>query len=177
MKKNSILSLKMLSVFFMITFAFSTSAQETKIITINAGTPIQVTCENGLRASETKNGESVNFRVLTPVKIDDITVIPYYSLVRASVIKATKSKICGINGKLRIKVMDILLPSGESIPLATRELNFDGDNRAGWVVPVGCLLLWPILFVPGQRAEIYPGYTTTVNVANETKIKVKNENE
>ena len=170
MKKNSILSLKMLSVFFMITFAFSTSAQETKIITINAGTPIQVTCENGLRASETKNGESVNFRVLT-------TVIPYYSLVRASVIKATKSKICGINGKLRIKVMDILLPSGESIPLATRELNFDGDNRAGWVVPVGCLLLWPILFVPGQRAEIYPGYTTTVNVANDTKIKVKNENE
>lgn len=57
MKKNSILSLKMLSVFFMIAFAFSTSAQETKIITINAGTPIQVTCENGLRASETKNGE------------------------------------------------------------------------------------------------------------------------
>ncbi|MBP3253875.1 MAG: hypothetical protein J6M30_05155 [Bacteroidales bacterium] len=163
--------------FFVITLlAFISNcifAQDVNTVTIKGGTTIQISSENGLRAIHTKTGEDVEFRVMTAVKVNGVTAIPYNSLVIGNVLKAKRSKIFGIKGKLSIQLNYIILPSGERVPLSSKTLNFDGDSRVAWVVPVGVLVCWPILFVTGEKAKMEAGYTTTVTVAADTDIDIQ----
>lgn len=152
-------------------------SQESKTLTLRAGTPVQIMSENGLRASKVLAGDEVEFRVATAVNVNDVTVIPYNSLVKGTVTEAKKNAIFGIKGKLSIQINSIVLPSGEIIPLSNKILNFDGNSNTAWVLPVGLLLVWPILLVPGQRGEMKPGYSTMVTVAVDTNIKVNNISE
>ncbi|MBO6118602.1 MAG: hypothetical protein J6P44_08680 [Bacteroidales bacterium] len=148
-------------------------------VTISAGTYIPITNLNEVRASKVKQGEPVEFIVSQSVRIDNIEVIPYNSIVRGVVREAKKSKIFGRGGKLKIQIENLQLQNGQTIPIANKTLNFDGDNRS-WVPWAGCIggvfLVGTglgLLFIPGERAEIPAGYSTSVTVSSDTDIKVK----
>lgn len=161
--------MKYLLILFISVISLKGIAQE---LTIKAGTAIPIQSVNKIEAANVAEGQNVYFRVSRDINIDGITAIPYGTMVTGQIYEAKKSSWWGTRGRLGIKVNEILLPSGKSIPLNNGDIYIKGKNRTALSVILFAIVIWPACFICGGKAEMVSGYEIVTYVAKNTNVFV-----
>ena len=133
---------------------------------IEAGTLIPLQNVNYIRASQLQIGQTVNFRTSREIKVDDITVIPYGTPVKGKVYEAKKSSWFGTKGRLGVRINEIELLNGLTVPLTNGDIYVTGKNRTALSVILFLFVTWPACFICGSKAELPAGYEIVAHVAN-----------
>ena len=151
---------------FAISFSFS---QES--VTIKAGSIIPLQAVKQVKAADVNEGETVDFRVMIDIVIDNHIAIPKGTLVKGIVNEAKKSSLAGTKGRLVININNLILPSGEYIFFSNTAVRIYGKNRTPLAVATA-IFAWPCIFIPGTKAVMPEGYEIQATVAANTEIKI-----
>lgn len=149
-----------------------TPLKEKNEVTLKSGTTIPMQAVSSVRASEVKEGQSVEFMVTRDIVVDGELIIPVGMIVKGEVYQAKKSKWVGTKGRLGIKIDSLELPSGQNVRLASSDVYITGENRTALSV-VTALFFTPCLFICGSKAEMPAGYSVNAMVANSVTIPVE----
>lgn len=143
-----------------------------KEVNVKAGTQVPLQVINPTKAADVQKGQKVAFRVSRDINVDGITAIPYGTIVNGNVYEAKKSSWWGTKGRLGIKLDEIVMPNGVTIPLINGDVYVTGKNRTTLSVVLFALIIWPACFICGSKAEIPAGYEIQANVASNTTVRV-----
>lgn len=147
---------------------------DTKVIKLNVGTEIPVQNINYVQAADLYVGQNVNFRVSRDVKSDNVVLIPYGTTVKGTVYEAKKSGGFGKKGRLGIRVDEVALPDGKTVPVNEGNVYVMGKNRTALSVCLFLLVTWPACFITGSKAELPAGYELITKVASPVVFTYKN---
>lgn len=151
-----------------------TASKGQKEYILNAGTLIPLQNVNYTRAANLNEGQTVQFRVARDVEIGDMKIIPYGTSVKGIVYQAKKSSWWGTKGRLGIKINEIALPGGVTIPLNNGNVYVTGKNRTPLSVLLFLLVTWPACFITGSKAELPAGYEIAAETARPVVLKINN---
>ena len=126
---------------------------QTQVFALNipSGTPVVVQPKILIDADEVKEGDNVKFKVIQPVKVNDVIVISTGTEVDAKIIKRKNNGILGIPGNMEVGEFEIITPKNEIIRL-TGTVSDAGENR--YWANVGWIFVFPLLFIKGNDAKI-----------------------
>jgi len=143
------------------------------------GTQIEVELVNNVSGQEAKIGDIVDFKIISPVQINGVTVFEKGASARARITAAKKAGHWGHAGKLEWAMQDVQALDGNRIPARFTQ-HAVGDSKGGTVAvaaaattvllgPVG--LLWGLK--KGKPAIIPAGNRYSIFVHGDTTIKGK----
>lgn len=159
-------------VFFIMCLVMSFSfAIAQKSVTVKAGTIVPLQAVKQVKAADVNEGETVDFRVITDVMVDNYVAIPKGTIAKGVVNEAKKSSLAGTKGRLVITISNLLLPSGEYIYFSNTAARIYGKNRTPLAV-VTALFVWPCIFIPGTKAVMNEGFEVQAMVAANTEVKI-----
>lgn len=98
-------------------------------IVVPAGTRVGVTLENGISTASAKPGDSVYFRTLFPLTINNKVVVPVGSYLRGEVSDAKRPGHIKGRGELRIRLNTLVLPNGYTVDLKAAPHSTDGGTN------------------------------------------------
>ncbi|MDO4950234.1 MAG: hypothetical protein Q4E55_08785 [Bacteroidales bacterium] len=159
---------KLLLTSFSLLFTMSVFAQK---VTIKSGTIVPLEAIKQVKASNTHEGETIDFRVSRDVKVGDVVAIPAGAIARGSVYEAKRSTAFGTKGRLGIKLRYVTLPSGDVVNFTSSDVYIEGKNRTPLSVVVFCFTLLP--FPCGSKAVMPIGYECDATVAGNTEITIQ----
>ena len=154
-----------------IMMACATFAQQE--VTLKAGTFVPVKSQNSVRATEVKEGQTLNFIVSRDVNVNGVTAIPYGAMVKGTVTKAKRSSWWGTRGRLGVSINRVILPDGTELPLTSNGVEIKGTNRTTLSVVLFAIVVWPACFICGGKAEMPAGYEIEAQLASTASITVK----
>lgn len=143
-----------------------------KSVTIKAGTIIPLQSVKQVKAADVNEGETVDFRVITDILVDENVAVPKGTLVKGVVNEAKKSSLAGTKGRLVINISNLILPSGEYIYFSNTAVRIYGKNRTPLSV-VTALFVWPCIFIPGTKAVMPEGYEVQAVVAANADVRIE----
>ena len=167
-----------------------TQARELKL---PAATRIDIEASYTVNSFEARQGDLLSFRVLTPVKIDGVTVIEKDALVTGQIVQAKRGKHWGRAGKLIWTMQDVVAVDGSRIPIRAAGDDDDaakqkvrGDSHGGEVATktllLGALMIsvFPLAplalmqgFKRGENAVLAAGKHYAVFVTKETRVGIR----
>lgn len=136
-------------------------------VTLPAGSIIPIEASQSVRASKVDKGDRVNFRVSRNVVRNGVVIIPAGTIVVGKVYEAKRSKWYGTRGRLGIRINEIQLPSGETLPLRNGDIYIKGKNRTVWAILI-------CAFICGSKAEMPYGYSIDVTTAYDITLPISN---
>lgn len=142
-----------------------------KSVTIKAGTIVPLQAVKQIKAADVDEGETVDFRVVTDVKVGNCVAIPQGTIAKGVVNEAKKSSLAGTKGRLVINISNLVLPTGDHVYFSNTAVRIYGKNRTPLAVITG-LLAWPCIFIPGTKAVMPEGYEILAFVAANTEVKL-----
>ena len=143
-----------------------------KSVTVKAGTIVPLQSVKQVKAADVNEGETVDFRVITDIVVDNSIAIPKGTIAKGVVNTAKKSSLAGTKGRLVININNLILPSGDHIYFSNTAARIYGKNRTPLAV-VTALFVWPCIFIPGTKAVMPEGYEVQAVVAANTEVKIK----
>ena len=143
-------------------------------IKLAVGTEIPLQNINYVKAADLYVGQDVNFRVNREIKSNNITLIPYGTIVKGKVYEAKKSSGFGTKGKLGIRIDNITLANGNNIPINDGDIYVTGKNRTPLSVCLFLFVTWPACFITGSKAELPAGYEVISKVAHTVTFTYEN---
>lgn len=141
-------------------------------VTIPAGTRVHCKLVNNVRGAKVDVGDKVQFTVSNDVIVDGKVAIKYGTPVVGTVYEAKRSSWWGTRGRLGIKLNEVYLMNGYSVPLSNGDLYVKGDNRTTLSVLLFCFAAIPCCFICGERAEAQAGTEVVAHVAMDTEIRL-----
>ncbi len=161
----------MRKILILLAIAYSTTgiAQEKNEVKIKAGTVVSLEAVNAVRASRSRVGEMVEFRVTRDVIADNQVVIPRGTIAKGSVYEAKCNTWWGTKGRLGIKLRNVVIPNGDVLYFSSSDVYITGKNRTPLSV-VTFIFVWPCCFIHGSRAEMPAGYEVDAEIAGTTTI-------
>lgn len=142
-----------------------------KSVTVKSGTIVPLQAVKQVKAADVNEGETVDFRVITDIVVDNSIAIPKGTIAKGVVGEARKSSLAGTKGRLVINISNLVLPSGEHIYFSNTAARIYGKNRTPLAV-VTALFVWPCIFIPGTKAVMPEGYEIQAVVAANTEVKI-----
>ena len=104
-------------------------AGKAEVVTLPAGTTIQVVLETHLNTKESKSGDTFRSRLVLPVFIDEQEVLPVGGIVEGTVVRVQGPGRVAGKAEMQLRPEKITLPSGEVLPLtATITGGTAGEN-------------------------------------------------
>ena len=100
-----------------------------RVIVIPAGTPLEIESAAKIDSFQVRSGELLSFRVLVPLKIDDVTVIDQDALVTATVVEARRGGHWGRAGRLSWILLDVLAVDGTRVPVRVDDVTRAKDQN------------------------------------------------
>lgn len=152
-------------------FVGKSSAQETNQVTVKAGTIVHMNPVRSIKAADVEEGQTIDFRVIQDVKVDNICVIPSGTIAKGRVLQAKKSSIAGTKGKLAVSVDYLYLPGGEMVPFINSDIWVSGKNRTPQVI-IASLFIWPCIFISGTKAVLHSNYWIQATVASNVVVSL-----
>ena len=163
-------------------------------VKIPAGPPIDIQCTDIISSMDAKVGDLISFRVLVPVKVNDVIVIGNNALVTGRLVKAKRAGHWGKAGKLAWTMQDVVAVDLTRVSL-TANPDFPGGQQgvvgqshgaevATKTVVMGALLAPTIVFAPlalmhgfkrGEQAVIPEGHRFVVYVQKDTIVRIPTE--
>ena len=142
-----------------------------KSVTVKSGTIVPLQAVKQVKAADVNEGETVDFRVIADIVVDNSIAIPKGTIAKGVVGEARKSSLAGTKGRLVINISNLVLPSGEHIYFSNTAARIYGKNRTPLAV-VTALFVWPCIFIPGTKAVMPEGYEIQAVVAANTEVKI-----
>jgi len=169
----------------------ATTEPPVREVKIPAGTPIDIEMIHTLSSMDATPGDLLSFRVLIPVKVDDVIVIPSKALVTARLVKAKRAGHWGKAGKLAWTMQDVVAMDLTRVPLMSNP-DFPGGQQgvtgqshgaevatktavmAGLLAPTVVLAPLALMqgFKRGEQAVLPEGKRFVVYVQKETLVRV-----
>lgn len=171
-----------------------TTGPPVREIKIPAGTALDIQAVHSVSSMEARVGDLISFRVLVPVKLDDVIVIGNGALVTARIVKAKRAGHWGKAGKLGWIMQDVVavdltrvsLTASPDLPVAQQGIT--GQSHGGEVATktavIGALLAPTIVLAPlalmhgfkrGEQAVLPEGKRYLVYVQKDTLVKLPTE--
>jgi hypothetical protein len=148
-------------------------------VKIPNGLAIEVEAPFTVSSQEVREGDSISFRVINPVKVDGVTVIEPGATATARVIKASRGGHFGRAGRLAWTMRDVAAVDGTRIPLQASG-KIVGDSHGAkvatqmiitgaifWIAAPAALLHG---FKRGENAILPAGKRLEVAVQGETTV-------
>lgn len=104
-------------------------AQDKRKVKVLAGTPLEIEAIHTVRSVNVRRNEFLSFRVLVPIRIEDVTVIEKDALVSARVVEAKRGGRWGKAGKLSWIMTDVVAVDLSRIPVQISMEFPDNRNR------------------------------------------------
>ena len=104
-------------------------APDKRKVKIPAGTPLEIESTHTVRSVHMRPHDSLSFRVLVPIKINDVTVIEKHALVTARVVEAKRGGRWGKAGKLSWIMTDVVAVDLTRVPVQSSTDTPDNRNR------------------------------------------------
>ena len=167
---NSV-AFKPTSMFLAVTFFFMsvTIPMNAETIVVKAGTPVHLELIDNIDGNKVKQGQTVDFRVVSDVVIDSKKVITAGSIAKGQIVDQKKSNLLGIPGEVQISIKHVIATDGTMIHLSGSSLSDEGADRL--VLSVVCTLCCIFGFlIKGGKAEIPSGTTLQAYVASNTQL-------
>jgi hypothetical protein len=161
---------------------------ETKI---PAGTRIDIEAAYSLTSADLRPGDLISFRVIVPIKINDVIAIDKGSLVTARVVEAKRGRHWGRAGRLTWTMQDVIAVDGSRVPIdvsltkgassGVRGTSYAGEVATRTVV-LGALMapVFPIAplalmqgFKRGENAILPEGKRYVVFVGSDSVVKTQ----
>ena len=92
-------------------------AGEAQVVTLPAGTNLQIVLETHLNTKDSKSGDSFRSRLVYPVFIDQQEVLPIGGVVEGTVVRVQGPGRVSGKAEMQLRPEKITLPSGEVLPL------------------------------------------------------------
>lgn len=163
--------MKRLIAFAIVIIACLSASHAQKKVTLKAGTIVPLQAVKQIKAADVHEGETVDFRVIHNIKVNDEILIPQGTIAKGVVSEAKKSSLAGTKGRLVININNIIHPTGEYIYFSNTSVRIYGQNRTPLSV-VTALFVWPCIFIPGTKAVMPEGYEVQAVVASNTDLYV-----
>lgn len=161
-------------------------------VKVPAGTPLEIEAVHTVRSVNVKPNEYLSFRVLVPIKIDDVTVIEKDALVTGRIVEAKRGGRWGKAGKLSWIMTDVVavdlsrVPVQMSSDLPDNRVRIRGISHGGEVaaraIVLGALVppAAPIgviagAFKRGGDAVLPEGKRFVIYVQKDTEVTVPSE--
>jgi hypothetical protein len=107
----------------------SAPAQHKRKVMIAAGTPLEIEAIHTVRSVNVRPNDYLSFRVLVPIKIEDVIVIEKDALVTGRVVEAKRGGRWGKAGKLSWIMMDVVAVDLTRIPVQISKDSPDNRTR------------------------------------------------
>lgn len=125
---------------------------------------------NFLESKRNKVGDSVAVKILEPVLINEIVVIPSGTVLEGTLKKVQKGRLLSQKGIIRMRLKDYYLPNGYLVKLSSEEIKFSGDMNytslvAGFVVPFSGLAF------KGKQVNCKPGTQFKFKLAHDVSVE------
>jgi hypothetical protein len=99
-------------------------------VSVPAGTSFEVEFTKGLASNTSSVGQTFRARLLSDVRLDGTTAIPAGSEILGVVTEAVAARRIGGQAKLSLKITDLVLPSGSTVPIHASFLE-EGKSKTG----------------------------------------------
>jgi hypothetical protein len=107
----------------------STTSSDKRKVRIPAGTPLEIEAIHTVRSVNMRPNDYLSFRVLVPIKINDVTVIEKDALVTGRVVEAKRGGRWGKAGKLSWVMIDVVAADLSRVPVRISKDSPDNRNR------------------------------------------------
>lgn len=136
-------------------------AENKRTVKIPAGTPLEIEAIHTVRSVNVRPNDYLSFRVLVPIKIEDVTVIEKDALVTGRVVEAKRGGRWGKAGKLSWIMIDVVAVDLSRVPVRIGKDFPDNRNRIrgishGGEVAAHAIVLGA-LFPPGAAIGVIGG--------------------
>lgn len=106
--------------------------QDKRKLKVPTGTPLEIEAIHTVRSVNVRPNDYLSFRVLVPIKIDDVTVIEKDALVTGRVVEAKRGGRWGKAGKLSWIMMDVVAVDLSRVPVqASKDLSLERNRIRG----------------------------------------------
>lgn len=153
--------------------ATASSAQPpTATITIPAGTVIEVELTEALSSETSRQEQRFGLRLVTPIIVEGVEVVPAGALGGGEVIDAHPSAFGGRQGRLIISGRYIEL-NGQQARIRGMQMTAAGEDRANTALAVSMIPYAGVagIFVQGGKVEIPAGARGTARLAADFQIE------
>lgn len=166
--------------------AANSAEPQIRELKIPAGTRLDIEATYTVNSRYTRPGDLLSFRVLVPIKVDEVTVIAAQSLVTARVAKAKRGGHWGRAGKLAWTMEDVVAVDLTRVPLTAHPempAKVTGTSHGGEVAtkavvfgvllaPFGSPLALMSGFKRGDDAVLPEGKRFVVYVKADSIVKI-----
>jgi hypothetical protein len=104
-------------------------AKDKRKVKVPAGTPLEIEAIHTVRSVNVRPNDYLSFRVLVPIRIEDVTVIEKGALVTGRVVEAKRGGLWGKAGKLSWIMMDVVAADLSRVPVYIGKDSPDNRNR------------------------------------------------
>ena len=101
---------------------------------IAAGTPAKIILLGDVSASKSHAGDSVQARLIEPVRLGTTVVLPEGSLFRGQIVKSQPPRVLSRSGSVMLKFTSLTIPGGNAVPIAASIGGVDVDQRSHTVI-------------------------------------------
>lgn len=103
--------------------------QNKRKVKVPAGTPLEIEAVHTVRSVNVRPNDYVSFRVLVPIKVEDVVVIEKDALVTGRVVEAKRGGRWGKAGKLSWIMTDVIAVDLTRVPVQISEDSPDSSTR------------------------------------------------
>ncbi len=159
----------------------STTAKPPELVEVMVpdGTTVEIELAANVSSEAVQEGGIVDFTVVQPVKVDDLTVIERGASARGRIMEVKKARHWGRAGKLLWSMQDVLTVDGNRIP-ARFSKEAEGGGSSGKVagaVVATAIVFWPAAplwgLKKGKPAVIPAGQRFTAFTHGDSTVKAK----
>lgn len=167
----------------------ASTAQDKRKVKIPAGTPLEIEATHTVRSVNVRPNDYLSFRVLVPIRIDNVTVIEKDALVTGRVVEAKRGGRWGIAGKLSWVMTDVVAVDLSRVPVRIsndspknrnriRGISHGGEVAARTIVlgalfpPVAPIAIFGGAFKRGGDAVLSEGTRFVVYVNKDTDVTI-----
>ena len=145
----------------------SCSAAIANEVTVSPGTRLFLMTDGVVssKRGESEVGQIVPCRVWRDVIDSGVVLIKADTTATCRIDKIRRRNMGGFEGRLSIAGVHTTSVDGQQV-LLQGGYNKEGSGRKAVAWTVGLLLLWPVLLVPGEAAELPPGTVFDVSTVN-----------
>src|SRR3990172_7068136 len=93
-------------------------AVNAQVVTLPAGTTLQVVLETYLNTKDSKSGDAFRSRLVLPVFVDEQEVLPIGGIVEGTVVRVQGPGRVSGKAEMQLRPEKITLPSGDEMPLS-----------------------------------------------------------
>ncbi|MBI4480693.1 MAG: TrbI/VirB10 family protein [Acidobacteria bacterium] len=94
------------------------AAAQGQVVTLPAGTTLQVVLETHLNTKDSKSGDSFRSRLVLPVFVDEQEVLPIGGIVEGTVVRVQGPGRVSGKAEMQLRPEKIILPNGDEMPLS-----------------------------------------------------------